>query len=111
MEKLGQLAAANEWDLIVVDTPPSRSALDFLDAPNRLGRFLDGRMIRLLAAPAKAGGKAYPKVVTVSAGHGRPGVHQGHRRRPAQRPVHLRLRPSSRCSAGSASAPRRRTSC
>jgi anion-transporting ArsA/GET3 family ATPase len=68
MEKLGQLVAANEWDLVVVDTPPSRSALDFLDAPNRLGRFLDGRMIRLLTAPAKAGGKAYLKVVTVSVG-------------------------------------------
>jgi anion-transporting ArsA/GET3 family ATPase len=68
MEKLGQLAATDEWDLIVVDTPPSRSALDFLDAPNRLGRFLDGRMIRLLTAPAKAGGKAYLKVVTVSVG-------------------------------------------
>lgn len=68
MEKLGQLVATNSWDLIVVDTPPSRSALDFLDAPNRLGRFLDGRMIRLLTAPAKAGGKAYLKVVTVSVG-------------------------------------------
>jgi anion-transporting ArsA/GET3 family ATPase len=68
MEKLGQLVATNTWDLIVVDTPPSRSALDFLDAPNRLGRFLDGRMIRLLTAPAKAGGKAYLKVVTVSVG-------------------------------------------
>ncbi len=68
MEKLGQLVATNEWDLIVVDTPPSRSALDFLDAPNRLGRFLDGRMIRLLTAPARAGGKAYMKVVTVSVG-------------------------------------------
>ncbi len=68
MEKLGQLVATNEWDLIVVDTPPSRSALDFLDAPNRLGRFLDGRMIRLLSAPAKAGGRAYLKVVTVSVG-------------------------------------------
>ncbi|MDP9092198.1 MAG: ArsA family ATPase [Actinomycetota bacterium] len=68
MEKLGQLAAAKEWDLIVVDTPPSRSALDFLDAPNRLGRFLDGRMIRLLTAPARAGGKAYLKVVTASVG-------------------------------------------
>jgi anion-transporting ArsA/GET3 family ATPase len=68
MEKLGQLVATDEWDLIVVDTPPSRSALDFLDAPNRLGRFLDGRMIRLLSAPAKAGGKAYLKVVTVSVG-------------------------------------------
>jgi anion-transporting ArsA/GET3 family ATPase len=68
MEKLGQLVNANKWDLIVVDTPPSRSALDFLDAPNRLGRFLDGRMIRVLTAPARAGGKAYLKVVTVSVG-------------------------------------------
>jgi anion-transporting ArsA/GET3 family ATPase len=68
MEKLGQLVAANEWDLIVVDTPPSRSALDFLDAPNRLGRFLDGRMIRVLTAPARAGGKAYLKVVTAGVG-------------------------------------------
>ena len=66
MEKLGQLVAEQRWDLIVVDTPPSRSALDFLDAPNRLSRFLDGRMIRLLTAPARAGGKAYMKVVTVS---------------------------------------------
>ena len=55
MEKLGQLRHADEWDLIVVDTPPSRSALDFLDAPQRLSRFLDGRLIRLLTAPAKDG--------------------------------------------------------
>jgi anion-transporting ArsA/GET3 family ATPase len=55
MEKLSQLRALDEWDLIVVDTPPSRSALDFLDAPQRLGRFLDGRLIRLLTAPAKTG--------------------------------------------------------
>jgi anion-transporting ArsA/GET3 family ATPase len=56
MEKLGQLRARDEWDLIVVDTPPSRSALDFLDAPKRLGSFLDGKLIRLLTAPAKLGG-------------------------------------------------------
>ena len=68
MEKLGQLVAANEWDLIVVDTPPSRSALDFLDAPNRLGRFLDGRMIRVLTAPARAGGRSGLKVMTASIG-------------------------------------------
>src|SRR5947207_1960025 len=55
MEKLGQLRHADEWDLIVVDTPPSRSALDFLDAPQRLSRFLDGRLIRLLTAPARTG--------------------------------------------------------
>ena len=65
MEKLGQLKAQERWDLIVVDTPPSRSALDFLDAPQRLGRFLDGRMIRMLLAPAKAGGRAYMKVFSV----------------------------------------------
>jgi anion-transporting ArsA/GET3 family ATPase len=64
MEKLGQLRATDRWDLIIVDTPPSRSALDFLDAPQRLGRFLDGRMIKLLLAPAKAGGKAYLRVFT-----------------------------------------------
>ena len=65
MEKLGQLKREGRWDLIVVDTPPSRSALDFLDAPQRLGRFLDGRMIRMLLAPAKAGGRAYMKVINV----------------------------------------------
>ncbi|MGQ0847359.1 MAG: ArsA family ATPase [Sporichthyaceae bacterium] len=65
MEKLGQLRKTGEWDLIVVDTPPSRSALDFLDAPKRLGSFLDGRAIKILMAPAKAGGKAYLKVVSV----------------------------------------------
>ncbi len=57
MEKLSQLqaeaAASRRWDLIVVDTPPSRSALDFLDAPERLSSFLDGRLIRVLTAPAR----------------------------------------------------------
>ncbi|NED99228.1 ArsA family ATPase [Phytoactinopolyspora halotolerans] len=62
MEKLGQLRRRDQWDLVVVDTPPSRSALDFLDAPERLGSFLDGRLIRLLGGPARTGGKAYRKV-------------------------------------------------
>ncbi len=57
MEKLGQLhrdaRKSGEYDLIVVDTPPSRSALDFLDAPERLSSFLDGKFIRLLLAPAR----------------------------------------------------------
>ncbi|MBZ5739052.1 ArsA family ATPase [Nocardioides mangrovi] len=61
MEKLGQIHAAAQadgtYDLIVVDTPPSRSALDFLDAPERLSSFLDGRFIRLLLAPAKGPAK------------------------------------------------------
>ena len=63
MEKLGQLAADGRWDLIVVDTPPSRSALDFLDAPQRLSTVLDGRIIRLLSAPARAGGRGLLKLV------------------------------------------------
>jgi anion-transporting ArsA/GET3 family ATPase len=57
MEKLGQLHAeaqqSGRWDLIVVDTPPSRSALDFLDAPDRLASFLDGRLIKLLLMPTR----------------------------------------------------------
>jgi anion-transporting ArsA/GET3 family ATPase len=63
MEKLGQLQASERWDLVIVDTPPSRSALDFLDAPNRMSRFLDGTMIRLLTAPARAGGRAGVRLV------------------------------------------------
>jgi anion-transporting ArsA/GET3 family ATPase len=63
MEKLGQLRASERWDLVIVDTPPSRSALDFLDAPNRMSRFLDGTMIRLLTAPARAGGRAGVRLV------------------------------------------------
>ncbi|MFD7817764.1 ArsA family ATPase [Streptomyces sp. NPDC059785] len=65
MEKLGQLRSRDEWDLIVVDTPPSRSALDFLDAPKRLGSFLDGKLIRVLMAPAKVGGRAGMKFLNV----------------------------------------------
>ncbi len=57
MEKLGQLdqdaRRTGRWDLIVVDTPPSRSALDFLDAPERLSSFLDGRFMKLLLLPAR----------------------------------------------------------
>jgi anion-transporting ArsA/GET3 family ATPase len=57
MEKLGQIHADarrdRTYDLIVVDTQPSRSALDFLDAPERLSSFLDGRFIKLLLAPTK----------------------------------------------------------
>jgi anion-transporting ArsA/GET3 family ATPase len=68
MEKLGQLAATGEWDLIVVDTPPSRSALDFLDAPQRMATFLDAKMIRLLSAPARAGGRGLRRMVGVGFG-------------------------------------------
>ena len=75
MEKLGRLAASGDWDLIVVDTPPSRSALDFLDAPQRLSSFLDGRMIKMLTTPGRgvikivgAGFNLFAKAVTAIIG-------------------------------------------
>ena len=72
MEKLGQLRkqadADARWDLIVVDTPPSRSALDFLDAPERLGAFLDGRFIRVLTAPARGAGRGLGRLAAAGFG-------------------------------------------
>ncbi len=75
MEKLGQLRAERapagggpRWDLVIVDTPPTRSALDFLDAPQNLGTFLDGRFLRLLVAPARLTGRSYLKVVSGTLG-------------------------------------------
>ena len=113
MEKLGQLraeAVQRRWDLIIVDTPPSRSALDFLDAPNGWASFLDGRFIRLLSAPAKAGGRAGLKVFGV-------GVQSSPTRWPRSSVVSssATCRPSwlpwTRCSAASGSAPTRPTRC
>ncbi|WP_396246343.1 ArsA family ATPase [Gordonia amarae] len=60
MEKLGKLLSENRWDLIVVDTPPSRNALDFLDAPKRLGSFLSGRLMKMLVG----GGRGVGRMVT-----------------------------------------------
>ncbi|MGH9165589.1 MAG: ArsA family ATPase [Acidimicrobiales bacterium] len=54
MEKLHELHEEGRFDLIVVDTPPTRNALDFLDAPRRLSRFLDNRLVRLLVMPTRA---------------------------------------------------------
>ena len=58
MEKLYELHAEARFDLIVVDTPPTRNALDFVDAPRRLTRFLDNRIFRLLMLPTRMGLKA-----------------------------------------------------
>ena len=52
MEKLYELHDSDAFDLIVVDTPPTRHALDFLDAPKRLTRMLDNRVFRMLMVPA-----------------------------------------------------------
>jgi anion-transporting ArsA/GET3 family ATPase len=52
-EKLYELAEEGDWDLVVVDTPPTRHALDFLDAPQRLANFLDHRLYKILMTPTK----------------------------------------------------------
>ncbi len=57
MEKLHQLHSAGEYDLIVLDTPPSGHALEFLDAPRRLTGFLQSEFIKLLFRPALAMGR------------------------------------------------------
>lgn len=58
MEKLYELHSSTDFDLVVVDTPPSRNALDFLDAPKRLTRFLDHRLYRVIMAPTRGVMKA-----------------------------------------------------
>lgn len=57
-EKLYELNESGEFDLVVVDTPPTRNALDFLDAPRRLTRFLENRVFRVLLMPGRASVKA-----------------------------------------------------
>jgi anion-transporting ArsA/GET3 family ATPase len=57
-EKLYELHESGDFDLVVVDTPPTRNALDFLDAPGRLTRFLENRVFRLLLMPGRAGMRA-----------------------------------------------------
>ncbi len=54
MEKLHELQEEGGYDLIVIDTPPTRNALDFLDAPARLTRLLDNKVFRLVMAPTRA---------------------------------------------------------
>ena len=54
MERLYELHSTGEWDLIVVDTPPTRNALDFLDAPARMADFFSSRLLRWLIAPARS---------------------------------------------------------
>jgi anion-transporting ArsA/GET3 family ATPase len=63
MEKLYELHERADFDLVVVDTPPTRNALDFIDAPRRLSRFLDHRLFRMITSP----GRGIVKAVNVAA--------------------------------------------
>ncbi len=67
MEKLHELHTSGEWDLLIIDTPPTRNALDFLDAPKRMGDFLDGKLLRVLMKPGAAVGKTYLRAVNFGA--------------------------------------------
>jgi anion-transporting ArsA/GET3 family ATPase len=59
MEKLFEIHAEDRYDLLVLDTPPSRDALDFLDAPKRLTQFIEGRALQVFMRPAGLGMKIF----------------------------------------------------
>jgi len=63
--KLYELDSDGRFDLIVLDTPPSRDALDFLDAPDRLTGFFQGRAIRMFLRPAGLSGKLFGRGTSV----------------------------------------------
>ncbi|MHB8510612.1 MAG: ArsA family ATPase [Actinomycetota bacterium] len=67
MEKLYELHEEGRWHLIVIDTPPTRSALDFLDAPKKITDFLDSRFLRTLLWPTLAAGRSTFKVMNFGA--------------------------------------------
>ncbi|MGH8900109.1 MAG: ArsA family ATPase [Egibacteraceae bacterium] len=66
MEKLYELHAHAEYDCLVVDTPPTRSALDFLDAPKRLTDFLEGRFLKLFLSPGISAGRTIGRMAALS---------------------------------------------
>ncbi len=66
MEKLFELHSEGEFDLLVLDTPPSRNALDFLDAPRRLTQFIEGRSLRVFMRPTGLAAKVAGRGATVA---------------------------------------------
>jgi len=69
MEKLYELSTEGDYDLLILDTPPSRNALDFLDAPQRVTQFIEGRAMRLFIRPtgfgARVAGRGFGVVTSV----------------------------------------------
>lgn len=63
MERLYEVHASGDYDLIVLDTPPTRNAIDFLEAPRRMADFFGGRLLRWLTAPYRVGGKRGARVL------------------------------------------------
>ena len=67
MEKLYELHADGGFDLLVIDTPPTRNALDFLDAPKRMTDFFESRVLRWFLMPYMKAGGGLMKVANVAA--------------------------------------------
>jgi len=67
MEKLYELDSQKRWDLIVIDTPPTRNALDFIEAPKRMTSFLEGRALKWFLLPAIGGGRGVFRAVNFAA--------------------------------------------
>ena len=65
IERLHELVDEGRWDVIVLDTPPSQNALDFLDSPARITRFIEGRSLRLLLRPPVPGAGFGRRVIAV----------------------------------------------
>ena len=66
MERLFEIHQTGTYDLIIVDTPPTRNALDFLDAPKRMAEFFGGRLLRWLTAPYRVGGRRGARILTAA---------------------------------------------
>lgn len=66
MERLFEIHQTGVYDLIIVDTPPTRNALDFLDAPARMAEFFGGRLLRWLTAPYRVGGRRGARILTMA---------------------------------------------
>lgn len=66
MERLYEIHSTGAYDLIVIDTPPTRNALDFLEAPKRMADFFGGRLLRWLTMPYRVGGKRGARVLNVA---------------------------------------------
>ncbi len=66
MERLFEMHASGRYDLIVVDTPPTRNAVDFLDAPQRMADFFGGRLLRWLTLPYRVGGGRGARMLNVA---------------------------------------------
>lgn len=68
MEKLFELHTEGRFDLLVLDTPPSRNALDFLDAPKRLTQFIEGRSMKMFMKPSGLAAKVAGRGTSVVLG-------------------------------------------